>query len=148
MANHLRRQIRERVGTTLTGLSTTGSNVFQTRLYPLEDDNLPCLCIYTLEETAEIDAMGSTRAVNRTLSLAIEGHASATSNIDDTIDQISKEVEIAMAGDIKINNLAHDSYLESVDISLSKDGTSPQGVIRLMYSVIYRNAENAPDVAI
>ena len=37
MANHIRQQIRERVGTTLTGLTTTGSNVFQSRVYNLEN---------------------------------------------------------------------------------------------------------------
>ena len=37
MANHIRQQIRERVGTTLTGLSTTGSNVFQSRVFNLEE---------------------------------------------------------------------------------------------------------------
>ena len=37
MANHIRQQIRERVGTTLTGLTTTGSNVYQSRVYNLED---------------------------------------------------------------------------------------------------------------
>ena len=47
MANHLRQQIRERIGTTLTGLSTTGSNVYQSRVYQLEDSNLPALLIYT-----------------------------------------------------------------------------------------------------
>ena len=47
MANHLRQQIRERIGTTLTGLSTTGTNVFQSRVYQLEDSNLPALLIYT-----------------------------------------------------------------------------------------------------
>ena len=43
MANHIRRQIRERAGTVLTGLTTTGNNVFETRIYPLENTNLPAL---------------------------------------------------------------------------------------------------------
>ena len=37
MANHIRQQIRERAGTVLTGLTTTGSNVFETRIYPLSN---------------------------------------------------------------------------------------------------------------
>ena len=39
MANHIRQQIREKFGTTLTGLTTTGSNVFESRVYPLENTN-------------------------------------------------------------------------------------------------------------
>ena len=43
-----------------------------------------------------------------------------------------------MAGDIYINNLVKDSYLSSVDISYSGEGTSPIGIIRHNYSVLYR----------
>ena len=59
MANHLRQQIREQIGTTLTGLTTTGSNVFQSRVYQLEDSNLPALLIYTKSEESEPVVIGS-----------------------------------------------------------------------------------------
>jgi hypothetical protein len=145
MANHLRRQIRERVATDLTGLSTTGSRVFQTRIFNLEKSKLPCLLIYSEEEVAEISAMGNPRTVSRNLSLVVEGYAKATSNLDDTLDQISKEVETAMAGDIKINDLATDSNLQDVSISYSGEGSKPIGVIRFVYLINYRNPENTPD---
>ena len=47
MANHVRQQIREEIGTTLTGLTTTGSRVYQSRVYPLESGGTPALLIYT-----------------------------------------------------------------------------------------------------
>ena len=148
MANHLRRQIRERVATTLTGLSTTGSNVFQSRIYPMESAGLPGLCVYTQEESVGIQSMGGTRNVSRDLTLIIEGYASASSKIDDTMDAIGKEVEVAMAGDIEINNLAQDSYLSGVEITLSGDGNTGIGKIAHSYTVVYQNAENAPDAAL
>jgi len=148
MANHLRRQIRERAATTLTGLTTTGSNVFQSRVYPMESAGLPGLCIYTTEETVEMQSMGGTRHVSRDLTLIVEGYATASANVDDTLDQIGKEVEIAMSGDIKLNNLAQDSYLSSVEITLSGDGSTGIGKITHSYIVIYQNAENAPDAAL
>jgi len=55
MANHIRQQIREKFGTLLTGLTTTGSNVYQSRVYPLENANLPALIIYTKSEESEPD---------------------------------------------------------------------------------------------
>ena len=148
MANHLRRQIRERVATTLTGLSTTGSNVFQSRIYPMESAGLPGLCVYTQEESVGIQSMGGTRNVSRDLTLIIEGYASASSNIDDTMDAIGKEVEVAMSGDITLNDLAQDSYLSSVEITLSGDGSTGIGKITHSYTVVYQNAENAPDAAL
>ena len=148
MANHLRRQIRERAATTLTGLTTTGSNVFQSRVYPMESAGLPGLCIYTTEETVEMQSMGGTRNVSRDLTLIVEGYATASANVDDTLDQIGKEIEVAMSGDITLNDLAQDSYLSSVEITLSGDGSTGIGKITHSYTVVYQNAENAPDAAL
>ena len=148
MANHLRRQIRERAATTLTGLTTTGSNVFQSRVYPMESAGLPGLCIYTTEETVEIQSMGGTRNVSRDLTLIVEGYATDSANVDDTLDQIGKEIEIAMSGDITLNDLAQDSYLSSVEITLSGDGSTGIGKITHSYTVVYQTAENAPDAAL
>ena len=148
MANHLRRQIRERAATTLTGLTTTGSNVFQSRVYPMESAGLPGLCIYTTEETVEMQSMGATRHVSRDLTLIVEGYATDSANVDDTLDQIGKEIEVAMSGDITLNDLAQDSYLSSVEITLSGDGTTGIGKITHSYTVVYQNAENAPDAAL
>ena len=148
MANHLRRQIRERAATTLTGLTTTGSNVFQSRVYPMESAGLPGLCIYTTEETVEMQSMGDTRHVSRDLTLIVEGYATDSANVDDTLDQIGKEIEVAMSGDITLNDLAQDSYLSSVEITLSGDGSTGIGKITHSYTVVYQNAENAPDAAL
>lgn len=148
MANHLRRQIRERVAVNmLTGLSTTGSNVFQSHVYPLENADLPALCVYTQEEEVEVDAMGNPRICQSTLTLMVDGYAQNASTLDDVLDDIGKEVQVAMASDVGINNLVVDSYLSNVDISYSGEGNVPTGLIRHNYSVIYRYAENAPDVA-
>ena len=75
----------------------------------------------------------------------IEGYASASTNLENTLDQIGKEIEIAFSGDIKINNLAMDSHLTDVEVSLSGEGSSSIGVIRYTYLVTYQNAENTPD---
>ena len=94
MANHLRRRIRERAASRLGSLSTTGSRVYQSRIYPMESDSLPGLCIYTNDEAIDIASIGSTRTLFRELNLIVEGYASAASDVEDTLDQIGKEVEI------------------------------------------------------
>ena len=85
MANHIRQQIRERVATTLTGLTTTSSNVFQSRVYPLENANLPAIIIYTKSEDSEPVVIGTNRLMNRELTLAVEAYVKSVSNSDDTI---------------------------------------------------------------
>ncbi len=148
MANHVRRQIRERVATTLTGLATTGSKVYQSRVYPLASNNLPGLLVYTTNESSEPDVMGAQPELDRDLNLVIEGYAKTASNLDDVMDGIAKEVEVAMAADTTINTLAKDSFLTSTEIQLTGEGEQPIGIVTMNFTVQYRTANNAPDVAL
>ena len=144
---HLRQSIRERIATDVTGLSTTGSNVFQSRIYPIEDGSLPCLLVYSTSEDSEPTEMASPRPVTRILNVVVQGVVSATQP-DDTLDTISKEVEVALAGDITINSLANNSFLSSTEIEFNADGAKPIGTVMLNYVVEYRNVDNNPESAI
>jgi hypothetical protein len=148
MANHIRQQIREKLGTTLTGLTTTGSNIYESRVYPLENINLPALVIYTKSETSEPIVIGTDRVMSRELSVVIEGYVKATSNFDDTIDTISKEVEQAIAADRTLDGLAKDCYLESTEIEYTGEGEKPLGYVSLTFLTNYYVQETNPDVAV
>ena len=144
---HLRQSIRERIATDVTGLSTTGSNVFQSRFYPIEDASLPCLLVYSTTEDSEPTEMASPRPMTRNLNVVVQGVVSATQP-DDTLDLISKEVEVALAADVTINDLAHNSFLSGTEIEFNSDGATPIGTVMLNYSVEYRNVDNNPESAI
>ena len=144
---HLRQSIRERIATDVTGLATTGSNVFQSRIYPIEDASLPCLLVYSTSEDSEVTEMASPRPMHRILNVVVQGVVSATQP-DDTLDLISKEVEVALAGDITINSLANNSFLSGTEIEFNADGAKPIGTVMLNYVVEYRNVDNNPESAI
>ena len=144
---HLRQSIRERIATDVTGLTTTGSNVFQSRVYPIEDSKLPCLLVYTTSEDSEVTEMASPRPMTRTLNVVVQGVVGATTP-DDTLDLISKEVEVALAGDVTVNSLANNSFLSSTEIEFNADGAKPIGTVILNYIVEYRNLDNNPESAI
>lgn len=146
--SHVRQQLRERAATTLTGLSTTGTKVYQSRVYPLGAANLPGLLIYTKSEDSEAVTMSGARTLLRNLSLVIEGYVKAVSNYDDTVDTIAKEVETAMGNDVTLNGLAKNSYLESTEIQYDGEGEKPVAVVSLTYSVEYMTKENAPQTAV
>ena len=148
MANHIRQQIREYFGTTLTGLTTTGSNVYESRVYPIENTKLPALVIYTKSETSEPIVIGTDRVMSRELSVVVEGYAKATSNFDDTIDTISKEVEEAIAADRTLGGLAKDTYLESTEIEFNAEGEKPLGYVSMTFLTNYYVQETNPDVAV
>jgi len=138
---HYRQQIRERVATTLTGLTTTGSNVFQSRVYPIEENKLPCLLIYTKDETSEPLAMSPPRSIEKVLNLVVEAYVKTNNNFDDTIDTICKEVEEALYTDRLINNLAKDSFLTNTEINFNSDGDNPVGIVVMTFEIAYHHTE-------
>ena len=148
MANHVRQQIREYFGTTLTGLTTTGSNVYESRVYTLQEDTLPSLVIYTKSEASEPVVMGADRVMSRELSVVVEAYCKATSDFDDTIDTISKEVEEAIMADRTLGGLAKDTYVESTEIEYTGDGEQPVGYVTLTFLTNYYVQETNPDVAV
>ena len=91
--------------------------------------------------------MGSTRTLQRNLSLVVEAYVKANSN-DDTIDTIAKEVEAAMGADVTHNDLARDSFLDSTEINYNGEGEQPIAVMTMVYNIIYLTTETTADVAL
>lgn len=147
MAYHMRRQIREAVATAVTGLTTTGARVFQSRVYPLEATDLPCLVIRTLSETSEPVTIHGPRELMRVLSVQIDAFAKAVSDVDDTLDLICKEVEIALAADISLGGKCKSVTLTNTTIELTGLSEVPTGRAAMVWDVEYYVMENAPDVA-
>ena len=140
--SHVRQQIRDDIVTTLTGLTTTGSNVFRSRIFPLEETNLPALCIYTKSETSEYDTIGLPRSVNRVLDVAVEAYVKGVSNYDNTLDTIAVQMEEAIAADITLGNLAKDAQITAFEADFAGDGEQPVAVGRFTVTVEYRTVEN------
>jgi hypothetical protein len=138
---HLRKQIRDKVTTRLTGLTTTGARVFQTRFYPMQAAALPGLLIYTLREVSEPETMTRPRKYNREVDFMVEGMAKGTSGLDNTLDQIAVEVEEAMLSAPTFDGLARDTVLSGTEIDYNADGEQPVGSIRMTFTVRYRTSE-------
>ena len=139
---HVRQSIRDNIVTAVTGLSTTGSNVYRTQIYPLEHSNLPGLCVYSNLEDVVVDNMSGTRGLERTCDVIIEAFVRATSNYDNTMDTICAEIEAAMASDLTRGGNAKDCILVRSEFEYSDEGDKPMAMARLTYAVQYRTAIN------
>ena len=145
---HVRKQIRDNVITTVTGLTTTSTRVYRSRVYPIASGKLPGLCVYTRSETVESGTMTRPRIKMRNLDVVIEGYALANSNLDDSLDQISLEVEEAMVADVTRGGKAKDIELIEVEIEQVGEGETQAGVVRMTFSVQYSTIENDAEVAV
>lgn len=144
---HLHRQIREAVKTLLTGLTTTGSRVYPNRLQPMTDANLPGLRVFMDQEEAQPLGLHSPRLDERSVQIIVEACAKASANLDDTLDQISQEVEGALASGITIG--AVNLPVQYLGMQFDDDlADKPVGVKRMRFSVTYTAMNDAPDVLI
>jgi hypothetical protein len=148
---HPRQLIREAakvvlVGTAPAFLTAAGDRVFETRIIPYRKRELPAIALYTLTEP--IDQAGSNtapRKLKRQLSLMIEAAAAvpAEGTIDDVLDELALEIEIAMHREDTLGGLVSDLMLASTEMDVAGEGENLLGVLRLTYSVTYYT--DAPD---
>ena len=144
---HVRKQIRDAVITTLTGLTTTGSNVFRSRIYPLESNKIPGLCVFSKTEDVTFDTLTRPRSINRVLEIGVEAYVKATSDYDNTLDTIAVEVEEAIASDVTLGSLAKDTQVTSFEADFSGEGEQPVAIGRFTVEVIQRTLENDVETA-
>ena len=146
MANHVRQQLREAVATLVTSLTTTGANVFQSRVYPLQTTDLPCLVITTDGDQVENLTIHSPAEQQRETRVRIEAYARATTALDDTLDLICKEVEIAIAG--ASTSLVKGLMYNGCQIDVEVIGDQPVGKASMIFSKDLYTVSNAPDALI
>lgn len=145
MGDHVRTQIRDFVKTTLTGMTTTGSNVFKTRFYPLEQADLPGLIIFSGPEGSSKTTLTS---VERTYTVIVEVYASANIDVDDTLDTACKEIEAALFSDTTFGGLCKFAELTSTDFEQADEFKKPTMRVTLTIDVGYKTTQTAPDVAL
>jgi hypothetical protein len=140
---HMRSRIREKVRAVLVAASTAaGSRVYKAKRRSWVSKELPGIAVYTDAETSETSAKD--RLQTRTVDLVLDVAAYETDDIEDELDEMVSEVEVAMAADLTLAGLAWDLRLVSTDSDASTDGERPVGVRRIRFSVIYQTAEGAP----
>lgn len=146
MANHVRQQLREAVATVVTGLTTTSTRVFQSRAYPLPESELPCLVITTDGDQVENLTVHNPVQQQRATQLRIEAFAKSTTNLDDTLDTICKEVEIAIAS--ASSSTVKGLMYNGAQIDIEILGNQPIGKATMLFSKNLYTVSNAPDVMI
>jgi hypothetical protein len=146
--NHVRQQIREAVGAALVGLPSTGTNVFQSRVYPLQTADLPGWRIDTKSESIVALTIHQPRSQQRTVHIEVVGVAKATADLDDVLDQMCKEAEPVLAMPFAgLDGIARSITLLSAEFDLQGGSEKPTGSVTMIYEVDYFTFENAPDTA-
>ena len=145
--SHVRKQIRDNIVTTVTGLATTGSNVYQSRVYPISAGSLPALTVYTKSESSEYLTLAYPRSVERTMTIAVQAYCQGATGYDNTLDQIAVEIEEAIAADVTRGNIAKDTRVVEFDSDYSGDPDQPVASATITIEVDYVTLENDSETA-
>lgn len=145
---HVRKLIRDNIKTALTNLTTTGSNVYQSRVYPIGSAKLPGILLYNKSESVGYDTVSTPRLQTRVTEYDVEVYVKGTTNYDNTLDQICLEIEEALYTDLTRGGNALDTQITTFDSDFNGTGDQPVAVARLTVEVRYQVRENNPDVSI
>lgn len=147
---HARKQIRDAVVAMVTDLQTTGRNVFPSRIYSLDESELPSLSVFTVDEGSDEVVtkvtLGRPAKIHRACPLVIEGHALVDESIDDVLDQIALEVEKAMSAPLVVGARELSAQMQSTGKTLLGENEDQVGIVRMIYTITYVTAESTPDV--
>lgn len=144
---HERQAIRDAVVAALTGETAAGARVEASRFEPAQTDELPMVCVYTLEESVEgSSANTAPRELTRTLRVAVDAYAGVPANgdIDTSLDDLALEIETAMDADLNFSGNAAESLLSSTEVMIDMTGERPFGCAHLVYEMTYRTYQRIP----
>lgn len=142
MTNHIRRQVREAAVADLTGLPTTGANVFTSRVAPLTADEMPGIIVAIHGESSNWDAIGT---LARTGQLVVEGWLLGGEN---ELDQVAAEVEAKLYGATPaLNALLMNIGAPTTALELpepGEGGARKLARIQMLFPVTYRTPQGDP----
>jgi len=141
MADPIVEQIMDRlVATTLASLTTTGANIKRGWPYPLGDTELPAINVY----------MGANQVLSELPNILIAWRLvlqinvrvkSATVQVDQTLNQIHKEVHAAMMADLSQNGLAFNTTPGgSTEPEIQDGNDQPVADMTITYFIDYRTS--------
>ena len=149
--NHVRTQIRDAVTALLTGLPTTGSRVFKSRIRKLSSSELPALTIETNDEEITLESVTDDFTNDRSLDVVIRANVKVSADLDTALDTCIQEVEQVLFTSIannSLNGLVKSMQLKVIKVQMNNEGDQPIGEAAMLWSVSYFTRGNAPTVSI
>lgn len=147
MAAHRAEQIAAAVVATVTGLTTTGANVFRGRALPLEAAKVSALVVRTISDAPSNEGGSSSfRFLDRELTIAISGHAFGTqADVETTLNLIRKELTIAMQADHTQGlSFVIDTDELDTEYSIQPEGDKIMGIVETQWELLYRSSRQDP----
>ena len=155
MTDHVARQILDQIVTTCTGLTSTGSNVFRSRVHTMVESSLPALLIYAREDMLDEESSAmqtdGKKGNHYVLSVSIDAveKDALETTAENNLFTIRKEVQIAMEADLTLSGKCKDLWLVEANIEdRTGSGDSPILTMMMVWNFLYRIKQGAPETVL
>lgn len=148
--DHPRKLIRNAVVSQLVGSATmfrtrATDRVVAARRQPWNTKRLPAIAVYTdtddvSPESHDTAPLQLEREVDVMVEAAIATSAVAPEQIDDQLDDLARQIEIAIARDTQLGGVASYCRLASSEVTVLEHGDESIGVVRLSFRTRYFDA--------
>jgi hypothetical protein len=145
---HVRDQIRDAVLAAVIGLATTKKNAFASRVHPVNDNELPCVLVFTRNESSAPVTQATPRRIERMLTVMVEGYVKLNTGYDDKLDKIAVEVETAIYNSTSLKAVVRDIFLSGTEIKLLGEAEKPLAIVSMSFMAKYYTLENDSQVLI
>lgn len=156
MSDHFLQQINDAVKAKLTGLATTGANVFDDDDYARAATQLPCLRVrvgdVSRERKGTVNAGGGVQRIEaeNAVVVTITAITQTATGLRAALWLMAKEIETRWLGTIadrQLDGLVRDARLVAISEPHADTGAdAPAGEIDLQFEVKCRAYEGAPDL--
>ena len=140
---HVRRKIREGITAVLKAAGITGIRVYENRLYPVAESDLPCLLVITGGDQSDNLDMSNDPFQKRAVRVEIRAIVKTSKDLDDAMEAICLKVEQAMAI-AAFAFKAGKRYL-GTEHRESVLGNQPVGESRIFYEFIIMTRQSDPE---
>jgi hypothetical protein len=123
--------------------------VFTNHVYPFESGDLPNVSLYVAHEAETVEDDGEMGPYEfRVLPFMVTGRAKVSTNLDNTLDDISAEVETALHANATLAGYIKDLRLVGTEVALDPEGEKEVGAINMEWVAVYRVNRTAPTVPV
>ena len=144
---HARQQIRNAFATALLNNTDAGANVFNGRVYVLNDVLLPGILVAAREEEIDNEA-GEKTSQNRSVSVLVQIQAKEADGVDNVLDALAEEIETLIFADPGINALGQCLDLTTTEMENNSEAEVEVGISTLTFLVKYITENGKPGVII
>lgn len=141
---HRAELIMDAVVAAVTGLTTTGSNVYRARAYPIEVDDLPAIVVIQGADTIGFELLSDLRVSKLRVNLDAIARE-PTAQLGATLNKIREEITVALMADYKLGlDYVDGCFEQGAEEPVLDSGDAPTGRLRSVWEVTYERARTDP----